>query len=103
MDGSKVTVLVPGFRAISAGIVGANAQTSMLIRIMVAPMPKDALRPWLPATSPVGTTLEDTRTAYESPPLSTEFGILADREFFLGSSLSAYAERLIEHGKFAQA
>jgi tetratricopeptide (TPR) repeat protein len=43
------------------------------------------------------------RAAYQSPPLSAAFGMLADRDFRLGYSLWLYADRLNEYGQFAQA
>ena len=42
------------------------------------------------------------RSASEAPPLSAAFGILADRDFRLGFSLWAYADRLVEYGQFTQ-
>jgi len=43
------------------------------------------------------------RAAREAPGLGPEFGVIADRDFILGSNLWAYADRLIEHGQFARA
>ena len=43
------------------------------------------------------------RAARDRPGLGPQFGILSDRDFVLGDSLWAYADRLIEQGEFAQA
>ncbi len=43
------------------------------------------------------------RAASTAPPLSADFGIVADHDFYLGTALWAYADRLNEFGKFAQA
>ncbi len=43
------------------------------------------------------------RAAYDEPGLGPEFGLLADRDFVLGTPLRSYATRLIEHGEFARA
>jgi predicted ATPase/DNA-binding SARP family transcriptional activator len=43
------------------------------------------------------------RTASDAPSLGIEFGLLADRDFMLGATLSVYATRLCEHGKLMRA